>query len=75
MALTVTAEARARGFGELKLETGTAQPEAMRFYEREGYGRIENFGPYEGEPLSVCYAKSGPFERPIRTAIAKTRNF
>lgn len=58
------AEARARGFGELKLETGTAQPEAMRFYEREGYGRIGNFGPYEGEPLSVCYAKSGPFERP-----------
>lgn len=55
------AEARARGFDELKLETGTAQPEAMRFYEREGYGRIENFGPYKGEPLSVCYARTAPF--------------
>ena len=52
------AEARARGLGELKLETGTAQPEAMRFYEREGYGLIDNFGVYAGEPLSVCYARS-----------------
>ncbi len=52
------AEARALGFDELKLETGTAQPEAMRFYQREGYGLIANFGVYAGEPLSVCYARS-----------------
>jgi putative acetyltransferase len=42
----------------LQLETGTAQPEAMRFYEREGYGLTDNFGVYSGEPLSVCYARS-----------------
>ncbi|PZF88809.1 GNAT family N-acetyltransferase [Micromonospora deserti] len=41
----------------LLLETGTAQPDAMRFYEREGYRRIDNFGVYRGEPLSVCYSR------------------
>ena len=48
---------RRRGVVRLLLETGTAQPEAMRFYEREGYERIDNFGPYAGQPLSVCYAR------------------
>jgi putative acetyltransferase len=49
--------ARDYGVATLVLETGTLQPEAMRFYEREGYHRIDNFGPYQGEPLSVCYAR------------------
>jgi putative acetyltransferase len=52
--------ARDAGVRTLLLETGTAQPEAMRFYEREGYRRIDNFGPYRGEPLSVCYARDLP---------------
>lgn len=51
------AEAAGLGLGEVKLETGTAQPDAIRFYEREGYRLIDNFGPYAGEPLSVCYAR------------------
>jgi putative acetyltransferase len=50
-------EARALGRAELLLETGTEQPDAMRFYEREGYERIPNFGLYEGEEQSVCYAR------------------
>ena len=50
-------EARRRGVVRLLLETGTAQPEAVRFYEREGYARVEAFGPYRGEPLSLCYAR------------------
>ncbi|MBH0109966.1 GNAT family N-acetyltransferase [Salinibacterium sp. NG22] len=50
--------ARAQSATELVLESGTAQPDAMRFYEREGYTRIENFGAYVGEPLSVCYSKT-----------------
>lgn len=50
--------ARAQSATQLLLETGTAQPDAMRFYEREGYGRIENFDDYVGEPLSVCYSKT-----------------
>jgi GNAT superfamily N-acetyltransferase len=49
--------ARDHGVTTIVLETGTAQPDAQRFYEREGYRRIDNFGPYVGEPLSVCYAR------------------
>ncbi|BCJ58371.1 GNAT family N-acetyltransferase [Micromonospora endophytica] len=51
------AAARTAGVHALLLETGTAQPDAMRFYEREGYHRIDNFGPYRGAALSVCYAR------------------
>ncbi len=51
-------EARARGIRSLLLETGTEQPDAIRFYEREGYERIPNFGPYIGSEISVCYARS-----------------
>ena len=50
-------EALVLGVSELMLETGTEQPDAMRFYEREGYRRIPNFGLYEGEEQSVCYAR------------------
>jgi GNAT superfamily N-acetyltransferase len=39
------------------LETGPAQTRAIRFYEREGFTRIANFGPYQGAPLSVCFSK------------------
>lgn len=54
---SLEAEAVRLGLRVLKLETGTAQPDAIRFYEREGYTLIDNFGPYAGEPLSVCYAR------------------
>jgi GNAT superfamily N-acetyltransferase len=49
--------ARELGIDRLLLETGTAQPEAIRFYQREGYAPIEAFGPYRGEPLSLCFAR------------------
>ena len=52
------AAATARGWTTLRLETGPAQPEAMRFYEREGYRRIPLFGPYVGSDLSVCYERT-----------------
>lgn len=48
---------RSLGWLRLKLETGNRQPDAMRFYEREGYEQIPNFGPYAGVADSVCYAK------------------
>ncbi|MCS5716810.1 GNAT family N-acetyltransferase [Herbiconiux sp. CPCC 205763] len=51
-------EARALGVERLLLETGTAQPDAIRFYEREGYVRVPNFGVYEGSEISVCYART-----------------
>lgn len=50
-------QARERGVQRLVLETGDRLPAAMRFYEREGFSRIENFGPYAGVESSVCYAK------------------
>ena len=50
--------ARVRGWDRLVLETGIEQPDAMRFYEREGYTRIPNFGYYAGSAISRCYAKN-----------------
>ena len=48
---------RALGWTRLVLETGTEQPDAIRFYEREGYTRIPNFGYYAESALSLCYEK------------------
>ncbi len=52
------AEARARGFARVVLETGTLQHAAIRLYEREGYVRIPSFGYYADSPISVCFAKA-----------------
>jgi putative acetyltransferase len=52
------ADARARGWARLVLETGDRQPEAMRFYEREGYHAIPAFGYYAQSPESRCYEKA-----------------
>lgn len=51
-------EARRLGVAEVVLETGTAQPDAVRFYEREGYRPIPLFGAYRDSTLSVCYART-----------------
>lgn len=49
--------ARTLGLERLVLETGTSQPDAQRFYEREGYRSIPLFGAYVGSDVSVCYAR------------------
>ncbi|WP_410606433.1 GNAT family N-acetyltransferase [Amycolatopsis sp. lyj-109] len=49
--------ARNLGITRLLLETGTGQPDAIRFYQREGYAPIEAYGPYRDEPLSRCFAR------------------
>lgn len=51
------ADARERGWTRLQLETGTEQPEAVRFYEREGYTPIPRFGHYVHSELSLCFAR------------------
>jgi putative acetyltransferase len=51
-------EGRQRGYDRLVLETGVEQPDAMRFYEREGYTSIPPFGYYVDSAISRCYAKS-----------------
>ena len=52
-------EERARGFGyrELWLETRLVNTRAVRFYEKHGYRRRENFGKYFGNPQAVCFEK------------------
>ncbi|GAA2336682.1 hypothetical protein GCM10010170_017250 [Dactylosporangium salmoneum] len=57
MLRALEAAATTRGWGLLRLETGVEQPDARRFYEREGYREIPPFGPYAGSPLSVCYER------------------
>jgi putative acetyltransferase len=45
------------GWSRLVLETGLLQPDAIRFYSREGYTRIPNFGYYADSDDSVCFEK------------------
>ncbi|NQX29448.1 GNAT family N-acetyltransferase [Microbacteriaceae bacterium VKM Ac-2854] len=51
------AEAASAGVTQLRLETGPAQPDAVRFYTREGYTRIPNFGYYVDAPDSLCFGR------------------
>jgi GNAT superfamily N-acetyltransferase len=46
-----------RGWTTVRLETGTGQPDAIRFYEREGYRPIPAYGDYIGSELSLCYER------------------
>lgn len=52
------AEIARRGFREIVLETGCNQPEAIAFYLAEGYRPIPLFGPYVGDGISRCFAKT-----------------
>lgn len=49
--------ARQRGWARLVLETGHRQPDAVRFYEREGYRSIPRFGYYTDSANSLCFEK------------------
>lgn len=49
--------ARAAGADVMVLETGTAQPEAIRMYVAAGYEIVENFGHYAWSPKSRCFGK------------------
>lgn len=53
----VEAGATEAGVETVQLETGPLQHAAIALYERNGYARIPNFGPYVGDPHSICYAK------------------
>jgi GNAT superfamily N-acetyltransferase len=39
------------------LETGLAQPEAIRLYTKNNYQRIPNYGQYADVATSVCFEK------------------
>lgn len=40
------------------LETGIAQPDAVRLYHKNGYRIIPNYGQYQGVENSVCFEKN-----------------
>ena len=52
------ATAREAGADVMILETGTAQPEAMAFYEAAGYAPVEPFGHYAWSPRNRCYGRA-----------------
>lgn len=51
------AEARALGYGILRLETGRRQPGAVAFYRAAHYDPVEAYGRHVGDPLSLCFEK------------------
>ena len=53
----LTMFARMSGLQALKLETGIHQPEAIGLYERSGFVRIDPFGDYQPDPLSLFMEK------------------
>jgi GNAT superfamily N-acetyltransferase len=57
---------RERGWRRLVLETGDGQPDAVRFYTREGYTRIPGFGHYADSPSSLCFEKPLFADSPTR---------
>jgi len=57
---TLETWAGAQGWDRLVLETGDRQPDAIRFYEREGYTRIPAFGHYADSAISLCYERRLP---------------
>lgn len=57
MLLFLETKARAAGYSEIRLETGIKQPEAIALYVKHGYRPIDLFGPYIGDPDSLCYGK------------------
>lgn len=50
-------EARALGYAFVRLETGSAQPEAIRLYASSGFEPIPRYGPFVDDPRSVCLEK------------------
>jgi putative acetyltransferase len=50
--------AKELGFSKSLLETGIKQHEAIRFYSKNGFTKMENFGNYIGNNNSMCFMKT-----------------
>jgi putative acetyltransferase len=50
-------EALAAGRPIIRLETGDYLPAAIALYQSAGYQEIPAYGPYVGNPFSVCFEK------------------
>ncbi|WP_307730930.1 GNAT family N-acetyltransferase [Pseudoduganella chitinolytica] len=51
------ARAAALGYREVWLETRKVNVRAVRFYEKHGYRRIDNYGKYVGMDSAICFGK------------------
>jgi GNAT superfamily N-acetyltransferase len=49
--------AKELGFTATVLETASKQVEAQSVYQKSGYERVANYGPYVDLPYSFCYKK------------------
>ncbi|TGL60630.1 GNAT family N-acetyltransferase [Leptospira sarikeiensis] len=49
--------AKENGFTSIRLRAGAPQPEALRFYEKHGYSRIDSFGRWASDETAWCYEK------------------
>jgi GNAT superfamily N-acetyltransferase len=52
--------ARAMGYRELWLETGSEQPEAIRMYESAGYRPRAAYGEFREDPRNRCFSRELP---------------
>ncbi len=53
----VEQRASSQGFRSLLVETSRDFAEAVGLYRSLGYSEIENYPPYVGMPLSICFRK------------------
>lgn len=44
-------------YSKIVLETGKNQPEAISLYQKTGFVRIKNYGPYTNIENSLCFEK------------------
>ncbi|MFZ5666287.1 MAG: GNAT family N-acetyltransferase [Pseudomonadota bacterium] len=60
MLLHLMAEARARGFTRLSLETGRPEPfhAAHALYRKHGFAECPPFGDYTEDPFSMCMTRT-----------------
>lgn len=49
--------AREKNFELIKLRTGTPQPEAIRFYDKEGFSPTPVYGKWMGDDTALCLEK------------------
>lgn len=47
--------ARAAGLAQVRLETGSEQPESVALYVSEGFTPVPAYGHYRDDPRSLCF--------------------
>lgn len=51
------------GYDQIWLATRSVNHKAVNFYQKNGYERIDNYGPYVNRDKAVCFAKILSFRR------------